>query len=1236
MLGGYRPERAKGEQVMGRNKGFWRGGGIWRGGGVLTVIIWLFVASAASAAAPEPFGRLPEDTTAPGDGAAELDNPRAVAGNSDNGHVYVSDLNNARLSEYTAWGLFVKSWGWGVEDGSPELQTCGPVVPEGSPDASLCRVGLPGDGSGQIELPLGLAVDPTGNVYVHELDNRRIQKFSPDGDFLLMFGGDVNKTKVLASAPQAQRDVCPVDPGDVCGAGTAGSGPSQLASTFRDFIAYSPALGAIVVGGQDRIQIFNLDGTFREQIDFEGPLAAFDGKTVEALDVDLDGNIYLILNGLPDIYKLSPGGEPLAPGKPGGSSFVVTDPTSVAVDATGRVFGLEGAAYIVGFDEAGGAIEGMTSADRFARDGAPDDPFSSNLIGIGTNMCAGSEGPNVYVPHFQFGVRAYVGIFGPPPIGCEPPPERPPDILDQLATTVGTEGATVKALINPRYWADTTYYVEYGTGKCSEGGCVKTQPLPPGALLTDKILNEALMTAGVSLQGLAPGTTYHYRFVAASSGGGPVYGVDPDGKEGPKGPTPTDGLEGAFTTFARPPASEPCANNAVRGGPSANLPDCRAYELVSPLEKGNTDVGLLREGRFTELNQAAPFGDRFTFSSIAAFGELEGGAYITQYLADRGPTGWGSEAISPARTTPPLDGEIALTNEFKGFTADLCQAWLRHNSAARLTADAVLEYPNIYRRQNCADPPAYEAVTTEKPKTPAADKYSNLQLKGFSDDGTHTVYVVDAKLHQDAPAVEPGEPLLYEHVPGETRFVCYLPAGKPTKPCGAGTTGINGPDFSNLDNAISVDGSHIFWTAFPGSSGFAKPGTIYVRIDGKDTVAVSPSVTGARSFFWTAAEDGSKAIFEVFEGPLKGNLYEFDVASETPTLIAPGVEGPLGASEDASTLYFASTKDLDGPGPATEGAHNLYLYEAGGSITFVAELASQDIGGVGAIKLEGPPTPIQRQPAGRWASVSVDGRFAAFTSSASLTGFDNRDAASGLPAAEVYRYDAATGDLRCISCSRTGVRPTTENLGTSTEPRPTAARLPGWEMNFHSPHVLSSDGQRVFFESFQALVPTDTNGAWDVYQWEAPGKGTCSTDDPTYGEKAGGCVELISSGRSPADSTFLDADPSGDSAFISTQASLVGPDYGLNDVYVARVGGGFPEPSAEGECEGEACQSPPPPPPATTPGSFSHHGPPDPKARKRCPKGKRKVKRKGRVRCVAKKRKGKAARKRGSARRAGR
>jgi hypothetical protein len=258
---------------------------------------------------------------------------------------------------------------------------------------------------------------------------------------------------------------------------------------------------------------------------------------------------------------------------------------------------------------------------------------------------------------------------------------------------------------------------------------------------------------------------------------------------------------------------------------------------------------------------------------------------------------------------------------------------------------------------------------------------------------------------------------------------------------------------------------------------------------------------------------------------------------------------------------------------------------------------------------------VSAEPAARSSRVSVDGLHVAFTSAASPTptGYDNLDAKNDGPDEEAYLYDASTGKLRCVSCNPTGARPAGEEHETVW----VSARLANQRIPLHAPRSLSDDGRRLFFESHEALVPTDTNGTWDVYEWEEAGKGSCTISLPTYDEASEGCIELISSGQSPADSRFLDADPSGANVFFATQSSLIAADYGLTDVYDARVDGGLPEPTLGGaECEGEACQSPPPPPPEQTPASSAFHGPANPGAK--CPRGKRKVHRHGKASCVRK------------------
>jgi hypothetical protein len=181
-----------------------------------------------------------------------------------------------------------------------------------------------------------------------------------------------------------------------------------------------------------------------------------------------------------------------------------------------------------------------------------------------------------------------------------------------------------------------------------------------------------------------------------------------------------------------------------------------------------------------------------------------------------------------------------------------------------------------------------------------------------------------------------------------------------------------------------------------------------------------------------------------------------------------------------------------------------------------------------------------------------------------------------------------------------------------------AAQIPLFENTLYGARALSDDGSRLFFESSDALVARDTNGKQDVYEWEALGTGGCDGADVGFSSAAHGCIELISSGQSAKDALFVDASPSGNDVFFISLSSLLPQDFGLLDIYDARVGGGFPPPPRPQEpCEGEACQSPPLPSEAPTPsssvlGGYRQVVP----AEKHCREGRRAVRRKGKVRCL--------------------
>ncbi len=317
-------------------------------------------------------------------------------------------------------------------------------------------------------------------------------------------------------------------------------------------------------------------------------------------------------------------------------------------------------------------------------------------------------------------------------------------------------------------------------------------------------------------------------------------------------------------------------------------------------------------------------------------------------------------------------------------------------------------------------------------------------------------------------------------------------------------------------------------------------------------------------------------------------------------------------------------------GKAQAGERNIYLYEAGAGIVFVARASSLD-------------SLADREPSSRRSRVSPDGLHLAFASSAPLTSYDNKDASSGKPAAEVYLYDAdgsgGPGELRCISCNPSGARPHGRNLGDSVSPRWTAATIPGWNEQLRPTRLLSADGNRLFFESYDDLLPRDSNGRTDVYGWErASDEEACAkAGADLYVQSAGGCLSLISSGQSLGDSELIDVGASGRDVFFTTAASLLPQDPGLVDVYDARIGGGYPPPpKPPAVCEGDACQGPVSAPSDPTPASAAFEGAGNLKqsGSPRCPKGKRKARRDGKTRCVPRKREKQADRKRATHKRA--
>jgi hypothetical protein len=202
------------------------------------------------------------------------------------------------------------------------------------------------------------------------------------------------------------------------------------------------------------------------------------------------------------------------------------------------------------------------------------------------------------------------------------------------------------------------------------------------------------------------------------------------------------------------------------------------------------------------------------------------------------------------------------------------------------------------------------------------------------------------------------------------------------------------------------------------------------------------------------------------------------------------------------------------------------------------------------------------------------------------------------PCRELYLYRADTGRIICVSCNPETDVATGEAL---TDVKFANNYNPPMQ---HLSHAISDDGRYVFFTSGEALVPEDTNGNYDAYEYD------------TQTES----LHLISNGTDGQGAVFLDASPDGRNAFIATTQQLVGWDTDNNaDIYDARVNGGFPEPvPVPTSCQGEACLPSSPPAPSAPAIASPAPKPGNPETPRQCPKGSKSVTKHGKSRCVKK------------------
>jgi len=248
-----------------------------------------------------------------GTGDGQFAYPVSVAVDGSGGFVYVADAGNNRVQKFNLSGTFLGWWG---------LDNMG-YTGWHNPDSQ--KTGMSGNGDGQFNSPMGIAVDSSGNVYVVEYWNFRIQKFTSTGTFLTKWGG------------------------------SEGTGDGQFKSPYGIAI---DRLGRAYVAdsGNHRIQKFTSGGTFlgwwgRDDLGFTGwhnpgsrgtgTSGSGDGQLYNPTRIAVDGdlNIYVTDDSNRRIQKFTASGIFITKwGSYGTGDGQFNYPSGVAVDSSGYVY----------------------------------------------------------------------------------------------------------------------------------------------------------------------------------------------------------------------------------------------------------------------------------------------------------------------------------------------------------------------------------------------------------------------------------------------------------------------------------------------------------------------------------------------------------------------------------------------------------------------------------------------------------------------------------------------------------------------------------------------------------------------------------------------------------------------------------------------------------------------------------------------------------------------------------